>query len=221
MPGWNVNAVVRTAEQCLRDARNPFANVKPGEGCRLTGTMKVNKVAGNVHMTIGESIVRDGAHIHQFIPSEAPKFNVSHTIHEFSFGKKHPYLPTYNFLDNTVRYVNESTGGTGLFQYFIKIVPTEYLDKSGEASFVTNQYTFTEKFRPVDMNDYKRGGHTGHAPVIPGIFFVYDLSPFLVQVSSAQIPLSHLITRLLAIVGGVFCVLGILDSLWYLTFKGK
>jgi endoplasmic reticulum-Golgi intermediate compartment protein 3 len=217
-----VNAIVRTAEQCLRDSSNPFANVRQGEGCRLTGSMKVNKVAGNVHMTIGESLVRDGAHIHQFIPSEAPKFNVSHTIHELTFGKQHPFLPTTNFLDNTVRYVDEGTGGTGLFQYFIRIVPTEHVDKHGQTGFVTNQFTYTEKFRPVVMDDYKRvPGHVGGAPVIPGIFFVYDLSPFLLQVSTAQVPLSHLVTRLLAIVGGVFCVLGLCDSLWYKCFKGK
>lgn len=51
--------------------------------------MKVNKVAGNFHMTLGESIVRDGAHIHQFIPSEAKGFNVSHTIHSLSFGERY------------------------------------------------------------------------------------------------------------------------------------
>jgi hypothetical protein len=72
------------------------------------------------------------------------------------------------------------------------------------------------------MADYQRTpGMSGGAPVIPGIFFVYDLSPFMLQVSTAQIPLSHLITRLLAVVGGVFCVLGLLDSLWYKAFKGK
>lgn len=220
--GWNVKDIVRTSQQCLRDIKNPFANVRPGEGCRLTGSMKVNKVAGNFHMTIGESLVRDGAHIHQFIPTEAPKFNVSHTIHSLSFGEQHPYLPAANFLDNTVRFVNESTGGTGLFQYFIRIVPTEYIDKAGVTKLVTNKFTFTEKFRPVVMADYQRTpGMSGGAPVIPGIFFVYDLSPFMLQVSTAQIPLSHLITRLLAVVGGVFCVLGLLDSLWYKAFKGK
>lgn len=193
-----------------------------GEGCRLTGSMKVNKVAGNVHMTIGESIVRDGAHIHQFVPTEAPDFNVSHTIHEISFGEKYPLLPSSNFLDNTVRYVNESTGGTGLFQYFIRIVPTEYLDKAGNIGFVTNHFTYTEKFRPVVLEDYKRTpGRVGGSPVIPGIFFVYDLSPFSLQISTAQVPLSHLLTRLLAIVGGVFCVLGLMDSLWYKAFRGK
>lgn len=78
-----------------------------GEGCHLKGFMLVNKVgwrvkgnccvclpvpilrrpacactraqvAGNFHIAFGDSIVKDGRHIHQFIPSEAPFFNVSH-----------------------------------------------------------------------------------------------------------------------------------------------
>ena len=87
--GWNINLLLRNATQCLRDHSNPFANVRQGEGCRISGSMKVNKVAGNFHMTLGESIVRDGAHIHQFIPSEAKGFNVSHTIHSLSFGERY------------------------------------------------------------------------------------------------------------------------------------
>ena len=34
--------------------------------------------------------MKDGRHIHQFIPSEAPGFNVSHTIHHVSFGAEYP-----------------------------------------------------------------------------------------------------------------------------------
>jgi endoplasmic reticulum-Golgi intermediate compartment protein 3 len=97
--GWATNMILKTAEQCLRDKRNPYANVKPGEGCQVSGSMVVNKVAGNFHMTLGESFVRDGAHIHQFIPAEAPGFNVSHTIHSLSFGETYPSMPP-NPLDN-------------------------------------------------------------------------------------------------------------------------
>lgn len=98
--GWSTNVIIRNSTQCLKDSSNPFANVRPGEGCRVSGSMKVNKVAGNFHMTLGESIVRDGAHIHQFVPSEAPGFNVSHTIHTLSFGQAYASMPP-NPLDNS------------------------------------------------------------------------------------------------------------------------
>jgi endoplasmic reticulum-Golgi intermediate compartment protein 3 len=76
----------------MQDPTNPHAIYQPGEGCRVSGFMKVNKVAGNFHIAHGESIVRDGRHIHQFIPSEAPKFNISHTIHSISFGDPYPNM---------------------------------------------------------------------------------------------------------------------------------
>ncbi|KAJ1406119.1 hypothetical protein B484DRAFT_211832 [Ochromonadaceae sp. CCMP2298] len=60
--------------------------------------MLVNKVAGNFHIAHGESIVRDGRHIHQFNPALAPRFNVSHTIHSVSFGDPYPSMPA-NPLD--------------------------------------------------------------------------------------------------------------------------
>lgn len=55
--------------------------------------MLVNKVAGNFHIAHGDSIVRDGRHIHQFIPAEAPHYNISHTIHSISFGEEFPSMP--------------------------------------------------------------------------------------------------------------------------------
>lgn len=97
--GWTLTNILKDSVQCLRDKSNPFSSVRPGEGCRVTGTMLVNKVAGNFHIAHGESIIKDGHHIHQFNPAEAPKFNVSHTIHSISFGEPYPSMPP-NPLDS-------------------------------------------------------------------------------------------------------------------------
>lgn len=115
-----------------------------------------------------------------------------------------------------VRYVKPNPG-TGLFQYFIKVVPTQYSRRDNVIS-ITNQYTVTEKFRPVVLGDFIQNG-VPQAGIIPGIFFVYELAPFMVNVTEGHIPLSHLITRLLAIVGGVFSVLAIVDSLIFKVHK--
>lgn len=46
-----------------------------------------------------------------------------------------------------------------------------------------------------------------------GVFFVYDVSPFMVEVIPAdETPLSHLLLRLCAVAGGAFAVAGIVDS---------
>lgn len=91
--GWSHSDILRHSEQCIRDNINPFADAVKGEGCRINGYMSVNKVAGNFHIAHGESIVRDGRHIHQFVPSEAHTFNISHTLHSISFGQPYPNMP--------------------------------------------------------------------------------------------------------------------------------
>lgn len=46
-----------------------------------------------------------------------------------------------------------------------------------------------------------------------GIFFVYDVSPFMVEVIPAtRLPFSHLVTRLCAVAGGALAVSRIVDA---------
>jgi hypothetical protein len=95
---WSINEILRNSTQCIHDRAKHFANLGEDEGCMVSGRMLVNKVAGNFHIAQGESIVRDGRHIHQFNPALAPKFNVSHTVHSLSFGEPYPSMPV-NPLD--------------------------------------------------------------------------------------------------------------------------
>ncbi len=95
---WSIVDILRNSTQCVRDRASHFASVGSDEGCMVSGVMKVNKVAGNFHIAHGESMVRDGRHIHQFNPVTAPSFNISHTIHSISFGNPYPSMPA-NPLD--------------------------------------------------------------------------------------------------------------------------
>lgn len=211
MKGWAYTDALANSEQCKREKVSPFSAVRNGEGCRVHGTMSVNKVAGNFHIAHGESIIRDGRHIHQFIPAEAPQFNISHTIHSLSFGDPYPMMPP-NPMDSTQRLVGEDTG-TGLYQYFIKIIPTVYQSSYDGVSIVTNQFTVSEKFKPLKAKDAH--GQPVQVTLLPGIFFIFEISPFMIQISSSSMPFYHLLTRLFAIVGGVFSVLGIVDAILY------
>merc|ERR1719223_1455866 len=119
-----------------------------------------------------------------------------------------------NPLDNSKKIIAENQN-TGLFQYFVRIIPTVYSDESGNKVF-TNQYTFTEKFRPLNFPKIKADGTRDPVEaILPGIFFVYELSPFMIEASRTRIPLLHFITKILSIVGGVFTVMGVLDSILY------
>ncbi|KAJ8613958.1 hypothetical protein CTAYLR_008793 [Chrysophaeum taylorii] len=201
--GWSTGDVKRNAPQC--------AQHNEAKGCNLAGWLEVNKVGGNFHVALGESTVRDNRFIHQFNPTDAPAFNVSHVIHDLSFGDPYPGMALP--LRGMVKNCRESTG---LYQYFIKLVPTLYTSSPSAAPFRTTRYSFTHRFRPLQQQQEAvehRDHHAharAHAPtaLLPGVFWVYDLSAFMVQVTRHRPTLTHLIVRVCAIVGGVTTILG-------------
>lgn len=55
--------------------------------------------------------------------------------------------------------------------------------------------------------------------VLTGIFFMYDLSPMMVQLTETRRSFTHFLTGVCAIVGGVFTVAGMLDGMLYHSQK--
>ena len=82
----------------------------------------------------------------------------------------------------------------------------------GQERLKTNQFSATDQFRPV-------GGGAIHGmrqvAALPGLFFIYELSPFMVQVTETGVPFTHFLTSVCAIVGGVFTIAGIVDSVLF------
>jgi hypothetical protein len=147
-------------------------------------------------------------------------------------------------------------GVSGMFQYFIKIVPTSYKGRNivreidpnfsmgKEPQLETNRYFVNERFTPlvevedehlklgklVDADDdetkyagAKVGGKSGlshdkheqhltQKAILPGVFFIYQVYPFAVEISKGYVPFTHLLIRILATVGGVFTLVGWLDA---------
>jgi len=181
----------------------------------------VSKVAGNVHIAMGESAVQNGRFVHQFDPTHAHAFDVSHVVHDFRFGDSYagmalPLVGAERTVDPRV--------GTGLFQYFIKLVPTIYRASEGAPPVKTVRYSYTARFRPLSRPDIIAdlaftGDHGEHAratapqAVLPGVFFVYDFSAFMVEVTRHRNTFSHFLVRVAAIGGGVTTVVGFLDFL--------
>lgn len=220
--GWAAADIKVQAPQCS-DAHldTAIAAIKKGEGCNLAGFLEVNKVAGNVHIAMGESAVQNGRFVHQFDPTHAHAFDVSHVVHDFRFGDSYagmalPLVGAERTVDPRV--------GTGLFQYFIKLVPTIYRASEGAPPVKTVRYSYTARFRPLSRPDIVAdlaftGDHGEHAratapqAVLPGVFFVYDFSAFMVEVTRHRNTFSHFLVRVAAIGGGVTTVVGFLDFL--------
>ena len=85
------------------------------------------------------------------------------------------------------------------------MVPTRYIGLQGDV-LRTNQYSVTEHERDL-------GNDAGHG--LPGVFFMYDLSPITVQYTGTKQSLPHFLTSLCAIIGGVFTVASFLDAIIY------
>ncbi|CAD6890185.1 unnamed protein product [Tilletia controversa] len=127
-----------------------------------------------------------------------------------------------------------------MFQYFLKVVPTEYRTLSGE-ELKTHQYSITSYERDLDPahnaaaaaglspnspsnQNQQATSKTGHAQVqhgfigVPGVFFNYEISALKVVQQENKPSLGHFLTNLCAIVGGILTVFGIVDSLLYKSF---
>ncbi|KAK9170405.1 hypothetical protein Syun_002545 [Stephania yunnanensis] len=182
-----------------QDAEKMVTNVKKalenGEGCRIYGVLDVQRVAGNFHVSVhGLNIF-----VAQQIFGGASHVNVSHIIHDLSFGPKYPGI--HNPLDGTSRILHETSG---TFKYYIKIVPTEYSYISKEV-LATNQFSVTEYFVPIKDS----------VKSWPAVYFLYDLSPITVTIKEETRSFLHFITRLCAVLGGTFAVTGMLDRWMY------
>merc|ERR1712070_1340541 len=94
-----------------------------------------------------------------------------------------------------------------MFHYYLKLVPTLFYGVNGEPVY-THQYSVTDNQKNVMV---KKGELAG----LPGVFLVYEFTPFMVQRLEKAQPLSHFLTSICAIIGGVFTVASLIDATLY------
>lgn len=160
------------------------------KGCRFEGRFYVNKVPGNFHVSTHSA------------SSQPESIDMSHTIHEVSFGTqmggsvKGSFNPLKDADKSNAREIESH-------DYVMKIVPTIYQSLDG-LTVHSYQYTYAYK-SSVTFS------HTGR--IMPAIWFRYDLTPITVKYVESRPPLYSFLTTVCAIVGGTFTVAGILDSM--------
>lgn len=201
LKGWafsNADGIV----QCEREGWTNKMKEQADEGCSIFGFLLVNKVAGNFHFAPGKSFQQHNVHIHDLQTFGRKSFNMTHHIKRLSFGADYPGL--INPLDDHMEVSNED--GSTMYQYFVKIVPTRY-NKLNGAQVSTNQYSVTMHKRVIN---HMLGDHG-----LPGVFFMFEISPILVQLTEVRRSFMHFITGVCAIIGGVFTVAGMVDSVIY------
>uniref|UniRef100_A0A8B9X7G0 Endoplasmic reticulum-Golgi intermediate compartment protein n=1 Tax=Bos mutus grunniens TaxID=30521 RepID=A0A8B9X7G0_BOSMU len=215
-----------TIEQCRREGFSQKMQEQKNEGCQVYGFLEVNKVAGNFHFAPGKSFQQSHVHVHDLQSFGLDNINMTHYIRHLSFGEDYPGI--VNPLDHTNVTAPQGTSPGGspsgpsparthaqcpllptasmMFQYFVKVVPTVYMKVDGEV-LRTNQFSVTrhEKVANGLMGDQG----------LPGVFVLYELSPMMVKLTEKHRSFTHFLTGVCAIIGGMFTVAGLIDSLIY------
>lgn len=195
----------RGVEQCKEGIGSEQEERAFKEGCQIYGYLEVNRVGGSFHIAPGKSFSINHVHVHDVQPFASTDFNLTHNIQHLSFGQQmsQEYSQATSPLDGVLTGADK---GAMMFQYYIKIVPTTYVQNDG-SYFNSNQFSVTRHSKVVSV----MSGESG----MPGVFFSYELSPVMVKYSKKVKSLGHFITGLCAIIGGVFTVAGLLDKLIY------
>ena len=82
--------------------------------------------------------------------------------------------------------------------YYLKVVPTVYSNSSSQ--LLTNQFSMNAVTRDVEVSPF------GRVTALPGVFFVYDLTPFMHIISDGRMTVGHFLVRCCAVIGGVAAV---------------
>ncbi|XP_058210132.1 protein disulfide isomerase-like 5-4 [Rhododendron vialii] len=178
-------------------------------GCRVEGFVRVKKVPGNLVIS-----ARSGAH-----SFDASKMNMSHIISHLSFGKKIspaamrdmkrvlPYLGVSHDKLNGRDYIIHpgDSNADVTIEHYLQVVKTEVIMRSYREQLVEYEYT----------------AHSSlvHSINLPVTKFHFELSPMQVLITENSKSFSHFITNICAIIGGVFTVAGILDSILHNTMR--
>lgn len=137
-------------EQCMREHYAERLDEQRHEGCRIEGSLRVNKVVGNFHLAPGRSFSNGNMHVHDlknyWDTPVAGGHSFSHTIHHLRFGpqlpeeigkklstKAMPWSSSHmNPLDGSEQKTQDPNYN---FMYFVKIVPTSYLPLGWEKKY--------------------------------------------------------------------------------------
>ncbi|KAG5672175.1 hypothetical protein PVAND_002325 [Polypedilum vanderplanki] len=194
---------------------NEFLNVKmpprsikaiePYDACRIHGSLKLNKVAGNFHVTQGKSLHFPQGHLHLNILFDDVKANFSHRITKLSFGD--PMSGIVQPLEYEEKIFMDERN---MIMYFIEIVPTDI--ETFVSHVKTYQYSVKENIRTIDHD------HGSHG--MPGIYIKYDVSALKVLVLLGRENIIKLIVRMCSVIAGIIVISSFVNSILLKLWEG-
>ena len=197
---------------------DPPKNMTQGEGCNLAGYLHSYRVLGNFHIAMGRAHRRAGRHIHEFHPSDRPNFHVSHTIHylhldDHNADSGEQQVHPKGVLDGTRAFVTVHNGTTGLFQYFLTIIPT-HRDFKESNRYILNQTKFTPLYNTTTTTTTKMGQQQSPTGILPGVFFILEMNPLSELVEQEHFGVGNVL-RISLLTVGLFVLIIWLDEVFF------
>ncbi|KAF0691790.1 Aste57867_17061 [Aphanomyces stellatus] len=189
---------LHSVSQCMNNELEGILNGTLNEGCRVFGHLVVSKVAGKFYFAPSRIFENGYLLDTDMLDLTFRSFDNTHKIRSLTFGE------TYPNMKNPLNLRNKTLpdGQRGAYQYFLKVVSTDYTFLNGD-EIKSNQYSVTEHFLQMTPT-----GHKG----LPRVSFAYDFSPIKFRIEQTQKGLFPFFTSICAIIGGVFTVMGLVDS---------
>ncbi|XP_010500668.1 PREDICTED: protein disulfide-isomerase 5-3 [Camelina sativa] len=180
-------------------------------GCRVEGYVRAKKVPG-------ELVISAHSGAHSF---DASQMNMSHIVTHLTFGtmvserlwtdmkRLLPYLGQSHDRLNGKSFINQRQLDANVtIEHYLQIVKTEVVSRrSGQEHSLIEEYEYTAHSSVARSYHY------------PEAKFHFELVPMQVLISENPKSFSHFITNVCAIIGGVFTVAGILDSIFQNTVR--
>ncbi len=182
-----------------------------GEGCRIIGTLKTSRVPGSFR-------VRAASAAHSF---NTRVMNVTHHVDKLVFGEHATSLGSASSVGIEQRSSLYRVGFTmqqelSTLKHYLKVVPFDYvkLDRSVERNYLYKA-SFNE-YRPRKLEWYEgKADSYIDTDLTPNAAFHYDVSPVKVVVLEEALTWASFVTRICAVIGGVYTVIGLFDNVLY------
>ena len=169
----------------------------PSVGCIVRGSVMVNRVPGNLHIS-------STGHHGSFLDS--PHANMTHTVHHLSFGsdKTSEFVRANAHLDDMQFFPLDGLNGTQsepkpkVFEYYLKAVSTVYHIHGAEGD-------------PLSLYEFTANSHTVDSVFSSSVYFRFDFSPITVEYREVWgESLSDCLIELMSIFGGIYAVSSII-----------
>ena len=203
LPAWKASDHKDTELAIRQPVETQTVKKIDGPGCSVTGFVLVKKVPGHLWVTATSKS-------HSFHPES---MNMSHVVHHFYFGQqltpqRKRYLDRFHSREKDPKgdWHDKLAGGTFTseednvtHEHYLQTVLTTIKPSGSPAPF--NVYEYTQHSHSLRSEKE-----------LPRAKFHFDPSPVQISVSEERQKFYHFITTLMAIVGGVYSVMGIADG---------